>query len=150
MPPEWTDIRGFLWDGWRAHVRYTYRAAHPAYEKRLRLRDCFVHAATTHESDGWQVRAYETGDSHIDAVWDWRYAYYWKSAGGNWQPECINTMIRQAEGRGLPFDLMGCNSPARGLFKRSFGGYLTPYYFVTTGDPATVKEFWGERRPLAA
>lgn len=151
LPPEWRDIRGFLWDGWRSHVRYTYRGQHPEYEKRLKFRNCFVMMDVEHEDAGWQVITYHTGDSQISSIFDWRHAYYWQAnPGGTYHAECVNTMIRQAEQRGLGFDLAGCNSPQRSLFKRAFGGDLTPYYFVTTGDPASVKEFWGERRPLAA
>ena len=148
LPPEWTDVRGFLWDGWRVQVRYTYRGQHPVYEKRLTFRDCFVRTGSIHEVPDWQVRSYATGDSNIESVLDWRHAYYRQAnTGGTYHAECVNTMIRQAEERGLAFDLVGCNSPMRSLFKRAFGGMLTPYYFVTTGDPADVEEFWGEHRP---
>ena len=148
MPPEWQDIRGFLWDGWRSHVRYTYRGWGASYEKRLRLRDCKVKSSLAFESYDWFVRQYTAFDADISTVFDWRHAYYWRvNDGACWHAECIDRMIVDARSIGKGFDLVGCNSPQRGLFKRSFGGGLTPYYFVTTGDPADVEEFWGERRP---
>lgn len=132
-------------------MRYTYRGDVPRYEKRLKFRDCFVNISVTVESEDWQIKSYRTGDSHVEGLFDWKYGYYWNAnGGGQWHAECVNTLIRQAQERDLGFDLVGCNSPQRSLFKRAFGGELTPYYFVTTGDPAEVREFWGERRPLAA
>ena len=151
LPPEWTDVRGFLWDGWRVHVRYTYRGWGILYEKRLRLRDCDIQSSIVHHGEDWFVKRYTTADSDVSAVFDWRHGYYWKANGGAaWHAECLDRLITDACDMGKVFDLVGCNSPQRSLFKRAFGGRLTPYYFVTTGDPATIKEFWGERRPLAA
>lgn len=158
LPPEWHDIRGFLWDGWRSHVRYTYRcpAKMMRYESRLRIREVEEYGnEVVHHGDSWQHVQSRCADSAIDYLVDVKPAaatyYYWNAnPGGTWHAELIDKMIKVAATDSGCVDLVGCNSPQRSLFKRSFGGRLTPYYFVTTGDPATVKEFWGERRPVAA
>jgi hypothetical protein len=143
LPPEWVDVRGFTWAGMRSQVRYTYRGESPVYEKRVKFRTCFVKIDTEYHPAEWMVRTYSTADSRVDAVFDWRTAYYWKAnEGGSYHTECANTMIRDAEMAGLTFDMVGCNSPKRGLFKRGFGGRLTPYFMVTTLDPKSIAALW--------
>ena len=163
--PEWIDARGFLWDGWRSHVRYTYRGYLPnSFEARVRIRPCRIERIVLHKEgkwcwDGeplkphWRHARLSTEDSSIDVLEDARCRYLWKANdGGTWHTELIADMLTY----GHPYfmwgvaDLVGCNSPGRALFKRSFRLPLQPYYHVTTGDPANVETFWGERRPLAA
>lgn len=142
LPPEWTDLRAFTWLGMRAHVRYTYRGfGGDKYEKRLKFAPCFIHRDVVHEDGAWTVRKYATGNSVVTTVEDWRTSYYWKAnKGGTFHAELVNTMIQKAESEGRDFDMVGCNSPARGLFKRAFGGRLTPYYAVTTSDARDLRE----------
>lgn len=144
LPPEWVDVRGFTWAGMRCHVRYTYRGnGLPEYEKRIRLRPAIISGEIKHEADDWWVVTSCTGDTEVTCVCDWRTVYYWQAnKGGSWHPECLDGMVKYANRQGKQFDLVGCNSPKRGLFKRGFGGALTPYYFVTTGDPKLIDEFW--------
>lgn len=151
LPPEWTDVRGFAWSGMRQQVRYTYRGEHPEYEKRTRFRPCFVKVASLHLAEDWQVVSYETADSTVTMLRDWKRTYYWKAnPGGSWHSECLNSGLRDGERDGLPFDLVGCNSPKRGLFKRQFGGTLTPYYVVTTCDPKEIADFWPPQEAAVA
>lgn len=152
LPPTWTDVRGFLWDGWRSHVRYTYRGSGQNYEKRVRVRRVDIATNTQAWSDAhFEQRSYYTGEDSVTALFDCRNAYYWRATGpGEFHTELVDRMLEEARTEGVGFDMVGCNSPRRSLFKRSFGGRLTPYYHVTTGDPAAVGEFWGERRPVAA
>lgn len=148
LPPDWDDIRGFLWAGMRSHVRYTYRGIgwvmRGRYEKRLNLR-MFERKAwereTVHQGDGWSHWQVSYHNSTVDILEDWNGRYYWKAnAGGSWHAEIIDSVLPIDEGR--IFDMVGCNSPHRALFKRQFGGHLRPYYFVTTGDPKLIDEFW--------
>jgi len=142
LAPEWADIRPFTWAGMRAHIRYTYRGMGVAdYEKRLDLHDCLVAREMIHDGGAWQVHEFKTGDSVVTALFDWANVYYWKAnKGGTYHADCVNVMIQAAESLGLGFDMVGCNSPARGLFKRSFGGALVPYYAVTTCDSLDLRE----------
>lgn len=150
LPPEWHDIRGFLWNGWRSHVRYTYRGWGRKYDKRVVLEKVAVLRSTEEHGD-WRITTYAANGGKITAIHDWKHAYYWQAEeGGKYHAECVDAMITDARMDGRCFDMVGCNSPQRALFKRGFGCELTPYYFVTTGDPANVAEFWGDRRPLAA
>lgn len=150
LPPEWTDIRAFTWAGMRAHVRYTYRGrGKGGFEKRLDLRDCFVHHEISHVTEHWFMDTYKTGDSEITTLGDHRFAYYWKAnKGGTYHANCVSTMIQMADSQGLGFDMVGCNSPHRGLFKRSFGGKLTPYFAVTTCDAKDLREENARRTDL--
>lgn len=161
MPPEWTDIRAFLWRGWRSHVRYTYRGYLPngpnVYDKRVRVRPCEI-ARTVITQLGewprypqWRVTEVSTQDSRIAVVEDNKFRYLWQAnEGGTWHTELIDDMLRYSHEHWLwgRADLVGCNSPQRALFKRGFGLPLVPYHYVTTGDPSNVLEFWGDRRPL--
>lgn len=89
----------------------------------------------------WMHRHYICGDSRLDLVQDRKYWYYWKAnKGGTWHTELVDEFIRAAEIEGCGFDLVGANSPQRGLFKRAFGGRLTPYYAVTTSDTKDLRE----------
>lgn len=77
----------------------------------------------------------------MTSVEDWRTAYYWKAnKGGTFHADLVDTLIQKAEADGCGFDLVGCNSPQRGLFKRAFGGKLTPYFAVTTSDVLDLRE----------
>ena len=142
LPPEWTDIRPFTWKGMAAHVRYTYRGRGTAgYEKRLAMHDCLVAREMVHDGGAWQIHEFKTGDSTVTALFDWANVYYWKAnKGGSYHADCVNVMIGAADSLGLGFDMVGCNSPQRGLFKRAFGGTLTPYYAVTTCDARDLRE----------
>jgi hypothetical protein len=142
LPPEWRDLRAFIWAGWRQHVRYTYRGRGvDGYEKRLQFHDCFVRRFTTHAERDWRCDRYETGDSVVDALHDAHYAYYWKAnEGGHFHADLVNTMIQKADAEGCGFDLVGANGPTISLFKRSFGGQLTPYYAVSTSDVKDLRE----------
>ena len=149
LPPEWTDIRAFTWAGMRAHVRYTYRGRERKYEKRLQIRPAIIIADDPEEHGEWGLRTYRTGDSQVTAIYDWRMIYYWKAnKGGSYHAECLDGILQQAEHSGRGFDLVGCNSPLRGLFKRSFGGQLTPYYAVTTCDAKDLREDNARRSDL--
>lgn len=144
LPPEWTDIRPFTWLGMRAHVRYTYRGRDRfGYERRLTFKPCFIQHEIDYMAHGstWNIHTLRTGDTEVQVIRDWRTAFYWKAnKGGSFHAECVNMMIAEAERDGLGFDLVGCNSPQRGLFKRAFGGELTPYYAVTTSDAKDLRE----------
>jgi hypothetical protein len=84
----------------------------------------------------WAHTHLSTEDSTIEVLTDRRYAYYWKAnKGGKFHKELIAHMITLSPA----FDLVGCNSPDRGLFKRQFGGRLTPYFAVTTSDVADLR-----------
>lgn len=142
LPPEWTDIRPFTWLGMRAHVRYTYRGlGFGGYEKRLKFKPCFIQGETLHNGPAWHIHEISTGDSRVTIIDDWTRSYYWKAnKGGTFHSELVNTMIVRASEEGRGFDMVGCNSPQRGLFKRAFGGFLTPYYAVTTSDTLDLRE----------
>ena len=152
MGPEWTDIRGFLWDGWRAHVRYTHQGRYPRIDKRVQLKTPpdweWVNVAAGDEN-WWYHDRLQHEDTTVDVLRDIHSFYYWRAnEGGSWHAEAIDEIMRVAKPKNI--DLVGCNSPRRALFKHAFGLPAVPYYFVTTGDPASVEEFWGERRPVAA
>lgn len=146
LPPQWVDVRGFLWAGYYSHVRYTYRGLgykmRGRTEKRLRvksLRAPDLMLDTVYEGDGWQHLRMTYEDTVVDILDDWRGRYYWKAnKGGSWHTELLDRMLKPYDTN----DLVGCNSPHRGLFKRQFGGYLRPYYCVTTADPKEITEFW--------
>lgn len=148
LPPEWTDVRPFINLGMRQQVRYTYRGpAHKArdrYEKRLTLRPLpksFTRIIT--QKQGWELDEMACEDSEITTLRDWKCRYYWQAnRGGTWHAELVNVMIGLAATDGQIFDMVGCNSPKRALFKRQFGGYLWPYYVVTTLDPRAIESFW--------
>ncbi|KKM84788.1 hypothetical protein LCGC14_1295610 [marine sediment metagenome] len=135
LPPEWDDVRPFTWQGLRSHVRYTYRGRGTRdYERRVQVREHTL-AASPGLSFGqdWWTSAVETQDSFATLLWDWKHAYWYDAnRGGKWHTELADSMIRRADELGLGFDMVGCNSPQRGLFKRGFGGRLSPYYAVTT------------------
>lgn len=151
LHPDWTDIRGFLWAGMRCHVRYTYRGMgremRGNYEKRLRLNPADSwRSLGIHAGDGWQHFRVALHDTSVDFLEDWWGRYYWQAnQGGSWHAEVIDLYLGE---RG--FDLVGCNSPKRGLFKRQFGGRLMPYYVVTTLDPKAIPEFWAPKPAEAA
>lgn len=131
------DIRPFIWAGWRAHVRYTYRGdGNQPFEKRVKIRPCIVRSTVLYETDYWSLVSCATGDSTITTIWDPRTVYYWKAnEGGTWHTELVAAMIAEARRTDHTFDLVGCNGPGGiGLFKRGFGGQLTPYYAVSTSD----------------
>lgn len=148
LPPEWIDVRPFINLGMRQQVRYTYRGpAHKArsrYEKRLVLRDLptsFSRVITQHSD--WWIDEMACEDSEVTTLHDWKGRYYWQAnRGGTWHAELIDQMIGLAALDEQMFDMVGCNSPKRGLFKRQFGGHLTPYYIVTTLDPRSIASFW--------
>ena len=150
LPPEWTDIRPFTWRGMRAHVRYTYRGhGSNAYEKRLEFHDCIIKRDMVHDGGGWQIHEFTTGDSVVSVIFDWANVYYWKAnKGGRYHADLLHAAIQGADALGLGFDLVGANSPNRGLFKRSFGGTLTPYYAVTTSNAIDLREEHDRRENL--
>lgn len=150
LSPEWTDIRPFTWRGMRAHVRYTYRGrGNTGYERRLSLHDCIVKREMTHDGGLWQVHEFTTGDSVVIVIFDWFNVYYWKAnKGGHYHADLLNTAIKAADSLGLGFDLVGANSPNRSLFKRAFGGALTPYYAVTTSNAIDLREDNARRTDL--
>lgn len=155
LPPGWTDVRGFLWDGWRSHVRYTHRGRHWQMDKRVRLKTHDdLRWETMHEGPerSWTHYRVSYEDTQVDILSESRGCfYYWRAnEGGSWHSEILAEMLRAARSGTYEIDLVGCNSPNRALFKRGFGLPAVPYYFVSTGDPARVDEFWGERRPVAA
>jgi hypothetical protein len=147
LPPDWIDLRGFIWQGMRTHVRYTYtgNAARmlERYEKRLTLRECNVKRAVIHRGDGWEHVRFTCADTVVDAIHQQPWWYYWQAnRGGSWHAEIIDEMLRLMRLSDEALDMVGCNSPQRGLFKRQFGGRLVPYYVVTTADPRDIAEFW--------
>ena len=155
LPPEWVDVRGFTWAGMRSQVRYTYRGEDDSrYEKRLTFKPAIISGNVIRdrndEGDWWIVTA-ETGDTQVTTICDWRTVYYWKAnLGGSWHSECVDGLIKYAMRQGRQFDLVGANSPKRGLFKRQFGGRLTPYYMVTTLDPRQIAELWPPKEAQVA
>ena len=139
LPPEWTDIREFTWAGWKHHVRYTYRGWGAPYEKRVRIRRAEVRKESTCYG-GWTEQHYRANDSHITCLFDNRHGYYWHANdGGTWHTELVNRFIQDVRHVGLRYDLVGANSPDRAMFKRAFGGTLTPYYTVTTCNAANLR-----------
>lgn len=132
----------------RQQVRYTYRgSAHQCrlrYEKRLALRGLPKSYSRVVVSQGnWSVETCACEDSEVTVLHDWKARYYWRAnQGGTWHAELIDSMIKLQQIDDGMVDMVGCNSPQRGLFKRQFGGYLTPYYCVTTLDPRDIAEFW--------
>ena len=149
LPPEWDDVRPFTWQGLRTHVRYTYRGRGANYERRVRVRECDVNGApSTRYGPDWWTSAVATHDSSATILWDWKCAYWYEAnKGGRWHTELADSMIRRADDLGLAFDMVGCNSPHRGLFKRGFGGKLTSYFAVTTSTTtADLREQIGEKK----
>lgn len=159
LHPHWGDVRPFINLGMRQQVRYTYRGpAHKArdrYEKRLSLRQMdrqkFSRVITHHGSPkildggwgGWEIDEMSYEDSTVTTLRDWTTRYYWQAnRGGTWHAELVDQMIGLAALDEFVFDMVGCNSPKRALFKRQFGGHLWPYYVVTTLDPRTIESFW--------
>lgn len=138
LPPEWYDVRGFTWEGYKTHVRYTYRGVKDTKrEKRLRLSPTPSPTPTfIHQEKDWVHTSLSLKDSHIEVLTDWAHSYYWKAnKGGKYHAELVAKMIEEGDA----FDLVGCNSPQRGLFKRQFGGRLTPYFAVTTSDAVDLR-----------
>ena len=120
LPPQWLDTRAFTWAGLRPEIRYTYRGYGP-YEKRVKV-----------PSD-------EPEDTQVEFLEDWRCIYYWKANEGGDHSYYINREICRAKSLGKDFDMVGCNSPNRSLFKRSFGGKLTPYIAVTNAETRDLR-----------
>lgn len=146
LPPEWVDVRPFINHGMRQQVRYTYRGsaseALTRYEKRLVLRPAQFSRVVIQHGDWWMDEL-TCEDSEVTTLHDWKCRYYWQAnRGGTWHAELVNAMIRLAAMDEIGFDMVGCNSPKRALFKRQFGGYLRPYYVVTTLDPKSIASFW--------
>lgn len=113
MPPQWTDLRPFTWAGFRLHAFYTYRGYGP-YEKRV------------------VIPVAPDAGSHIGLLEDWACVYYWRANEGGEHSYWLHQAIEYARARGKTFDMVGCNSPRRALFKRGFGGRLTSYYAVSS------------------
>ena len=120
LSPQWTDIRAFTWAGLKPEIRYTYRGYGP-YEKRVKI--------APDEPDSTEVEFLE----------DWRCIYYWRANGGGDHSYYIDREICRAKELGKDFDMVGCNSPNRGLFKRGFGGKLTPYFAVTSAETRDLR-----------
>lgn len=113
MPPQWFDTRPFTWAGFRLHAFYTYRG-YGAYDKRVR------------------VPSVPEPGSHIGLLEDWACVYYWRANEGGEHTYWLDRAIRHAHSQAKDFDMVGCNSPRRDLFKRGFGGRLTRYYAVSS------------------
>lgn len=145
LRPETIDVRGFIWSGMRTQVRYTYRGRSPRYEKRLRLRSIeptFEEIAAGPER-WWQVYRLVYGDTTVEIINQPGCVYYWQAnRGGSHHAEMVDAAWNVAYNTSSEIDLVGCNSPSRALFKRSFGLPLVPYYCVTTADPKEIAEFW--------
>lgn len=166
LPPMWPDARPFIWAGMRQQVRYTYRGYLPnrKYEKRVGIRPCVIATEVVEKRgkwvfDGqpmepeWRLTRLSTEDSTITVLEDHKTRYLLDAnRGGTWHAELIDDMLRAEH----PYfhwgvaDLVGCNSPQRALFKRSFNMPLVPYYLVTTLDPSDIEEFWAPKEAKVA
>ena len=139
LPPEWADVRAFTWEGMRPHVRYTYRGAGVHFEKRVQSESVETMRQTEAQTGGWRLDSIRSADGSIKVVEDWNRVNYWDADPGGEHTPLVCRMIEDAAAAGLGFDMVGCNSPKRALFKRAFGGTLTPYYAVTTCDAPDLR-----------
>lgn len=157
LPPQWTDLRPFIWAGMRQHVRYTYRGPSikmlDRYEKRLRLRhvareEWAVSYFDLPAVNSWKIVEWRIHDSRLLVVQDGPVFYYWDAnPGGSWHSELAHKMIvMNACSDGGICDMVGANGPGISLFKRQFGGYLTPYYAVTTSEEKDLRAHTYTRR----
>ena len=149
LPPELQDVRAATWQDMRTHVRYTYRGYGPSkLSRRVKAWPLSGHPGSFKsgvidmpEDAIWMHRYYKMYDSKIEILQDKRYWYYWKAnKGGKWHPELLIEFIRASKAECAGWDLVGCNSPQRSLFKRGFGGKLTPYYAITTLKKRDLRE----------
>jgi len=147
LPPELQDVRAATWAGMRTHVRYTYRGYGPSkLSRRVKVWPLDNHpfefgAIEAPAHSNWVHRYYKLYESKIEILQDKRYWYYWKAnKGGKWHPELLIELIRASKEECAGWDLVGCNSPKRSLFKRGFGGKLTPYYAITTLEKRDLRE----------
>lgn len=122
------------------------------YEKRLTLQRLDSYRTeTVHQEEAFTHIRFMVHDTTVDVINDGRFYYYWKAnKGGSWHAEVIDQIIGRAALKGGAVDLVGCNSPKRGLFKRQFGGTLVPYYMVITADPKSIAEFWPPQEAAVA
>lgn len=158
--PSLVDIRPFherAYDReervlWRDVIRYTYLCTPESrLEPRARanVTDREVEAVTTLDwYEEWKEQPWVTqhfidlmdkmlgfsstqvwGDGEATVVWgvDRRDRGYYLAAIGS-PTNVLDKLIR----RHHSVDLVGCNSPRRSLFKRSFGGILRTYYGCVT------------------
>lgn len=144
LDPSWKDLRGFMWEGMRTHARYTYRGRCAFPEKRMRPKDAEIAKEMTATGPGWRLIRYSVGDTVVEILRDWTTWHYLSAnQGGSYHTECIVEAMSDCQSARDAFDMVGCNSPSRSLFKRQFGYPVVPYFAVTTLDPADVPEWWG-------
>ena len=143
LPPELQDVRPATWAWMRTHVRYTYRGRGvPEFSRRVKVNHgCQVEMLCLDDILPYQCWELTCEDSLVIALVDHRYIYYWKAnEKGKHHAEILYWILNYSKLSGLGWDLVGCNSPQRSLFKRGFGGKLTPYYAITTLEERDLRE----------